>query len=209
MAYVAAIRSALGTTSGWRLISYGAYGCSFIDMAPSDAQLEKDCPQRRQKAIEAVNRVRPDVVFVANRSALRTKPGADQPMTPVEQTTLLRSEFAKLTGAGKLVLLAAPPPDKSIESCYTKTSRPADCVGGVSRDWLTIADTEQALAVEFKGAFVNSRDWFCYKDQCPSFVGSTLTKRDRVHMTKEYAERIGPVILEQLRTQKIVRLEKD
>ena len=63
-----------------------------------------------------------------------------------------------------------------------------------------MAKTEQRLAKSVGGVWVDSRPWFCSEDGlCPSFVGSTPTKHDAVHMTRAYEEKIYPVIDESFR----------
>jgi hypothetical protein len=210
IAYVGALQAAIGTTGGWRMLSFGGYGCTFIDTEVlTEAKASTTCPERRQRAIDSINRIHPDLLFVANFPGLRHRVGQPDAMTPVEQESLYKSEVAKAEGAKKVVILAAPPIGKAPDTCYTKTSHPVDCVGEVTRGWLTIADADQKMAKEIGAVYVDSRDWFCYQDRCPSFVGSTPTKRDEVHLTNEYGDRIAPVILEQLNSLGLLRLERD
>jgi hypothetical protein len=41
--------------------------------------------------------------------------------------------------------------------------------------------------------FLKTRGWFCYQNQCPTVVASTIVYRDTGHITKTYALKlIGP-----------------
>ena len=60
------------------------------------------------------------------------------------------------------------------------------------------ASADRAFAEAEGGTFVPSTPWFCVQGECPSFVGTTVTKLDNRHMTPAYAVRIAPVIRENL-----------
>jgi hypothetical protein len=100
----------------------------------------------------------------------------------------------------KVVWLSAPPADKNIKECYgTLSSGPADCIGQVTSQWLSIADDEQNLSKSLGGIWIDSQPWFCSQDGvCPAFVGSTPTKLDGSHMSPPYGKKITPVIGESL-----------
>lgn len=51
--------------------------------------------------------------------------------------------------------------------------------------------TQLAKAKHF--SFLKTRGWFCYQNQCPMVVGTTVVYRDMNHLTVEYAQRLtGP-----------------
>lgn len=207
MTYVAALRTALGDSSGWNVKSYGTFGCPFTDVTTenSDAAAVEACPARKAAAVDAINTLKPDVVFIANGYGPRTPVGASEPMTLDQwsaRTEKLVSKFK--AAAGKVVFLAAPPSEKNITKCYTKLSSPIDCVSSVTPAWADKADTEAALAKKIGATFIDSKQWFCVDGQCPSFVGTTPTKLDEVHMTQQYAAKIAPAIMESLKAQKVV-----
>lgn len=187
MTYVAALRAAIGNRGGWKLISYGMFGCAFTDSAVETAGTPKLCAGRPNEAVSAINRLRPDVVFV---SGLLSVAGA-------------KSELAKIQTNAKVVFLPGPPGDADVRSCYTKLSQPSDCISVVQSGW---ARHEQDLAVNLQAVFLDPTPWFCYFSSCPSFAGAIPTKMDGRHMTAEYALRIAPVVRESLQQQEIVQL---
>ncbi|MBB5642382.1 peptidoglycan/LPS O-acetylase OafA/YrhL [Cryobacterium roopkundense] len=188
MTYVEALRTAIGTDSDWDLISYGMFGCPFMDPADVASDSVEGCATRLQDATNAINRVQPDIVFVSG----------------IGSSESVKSVLGQIVGPVKLVFLPGPPGDEDIHSCYTGTSVPLDCVSSVSPAW---AATERNLAKELNQTYLDSSEWFCQRQLCPSFVGTTVSKMDGRHMTAEYARRIAPVIRESLVQKEIMPLE--
>jgi hypothetical protein len=180
MTYVAALRAALPAAQ-WRLTSYGMFGCDFMDIGMYRGSLgdRAGCTTRLNGAVAAIDRIKPDLVFV---SGIYTSEAAI-------------AEWRKVTAPSKLVVLPGPPGDTDLHACYTKLSSPSDCVSTVLSDF---ASGDRDFAQAAGGVFVQSTPWFCYSGECPSFVGTTVTKMDNRHMTPAYAVRIVPVIREDL-----------
>lgn len=186
MTYVAALRAAVGTTDGWNIKSYGMFGCP-IASSEGLAKLQTlpaGCTTRAEEAIAAINRINPAVVVVAGVST-----GAE-------------TELRKITAVSKLVFLPGPPVDKDIKACYSRVSKPVDCVSKIPQGW---GVPEQALAAAFgQGVYVDPQAWFCVKASCPSFAGTVPVRLDKAHMTAAYAERIAPAIRETLDQQEVL-----
>ncbi|MBD1538835.1 acyltransferase family protein [Arthrobacter sp. S13_S34] len=187
MTYVEALRSALGTDGGWRLMSYGMFGCSITDSANVPATWVDGCSKRLDETVEAINRIKPDVVFVS---------GVDTPEA-------VKVQLAKVTVDTKFLFLPGPPGDNDIGTCYTRMSRPADCAGTLQSNF---GATERILATDLDATYVDSSSWFCHRGICPSFVEGTVMKSDHRHMTPKYAEYIAPVIREYLVQSGIMHL---
>ena len=168
----------------------------------SDKTLIDACPARKQHAVDYINANKPTVVIISNQYVPYHRVGSEQAMTSDEWFDSVRPMVDKFRDSTtKVVWLSAPPSDKEINDCYSKRSSvPADCISRVTSQWLSMAETEQRLAESVGGTWMDSRPWFCSADRlCPSFVGSTPTKHDAVHMTLAYEQKIHPVIGESLR----------
>lgn len=203
MAYVSTVRAVLGENKGWRVMSYGTFGCTFFDLPGQDEA--GSCADRKADAVATINSLKPDIVFVTNHYDERTIDGQAQPLPQDQVTSAVGSLVSQFKASAKKVVFLAPPPtDKNPGSCYNKISSPQDCLGGVTSRWLGSADAEKALARSMGATFVDSMQWFCADGQCPSFVGSTPVKRDRPHATPAYQLKIVPVVEEQLRLQKVL-----
>ncbi|KAA0079113.1 acyltransferase [Mycolicibacterium sp. P9-64] len=179
-------------------------GCPFANdrVFTSDPTFVDACPARKQHAVDYINANTPTVVIISNWYEGYRRIGVDQAMTSDEWFDSVRQMVAEIRNStAKFVWLSAPPADKNIVECYGKRSSvPTDCISRVTSQWLSMADTEQRLAESVGGVWVDSRPWFCSADGlCPSFVGSTPTKHDKVHSTRAYEEMIYPVIGESLR----------
>ncbi|MEG9247993.1 acyltransferase family protein [Arthrobacter sp. Soc17.1.1.1] len=179
MTYVEALRSAMGTDSGWKLMSYGMFGCPIADSAAVPVDWAEGCSERLDATVEAINRIEPDVVFVSG----------------VDSAESVKVQLGKVTVPTKFVFLPGPPGDNDLTDCYTRLSSPADCMGELQSDF---GQTERNLAADLNGTFVDSSDWFCYQGNCPAYVEGTVMKMDNRHMTPQYANYIGPVIREHL-----------
>lgn len=178
-------------------------GCEFsVDlMYTSDPGRLEACPTRKQAAVDFINQTKPDVVVISNNYLEKRINGTDR--------DLGANEWAESVGAlvelfrastGKIVFLSPPPTSPLISECYgTRGSKPANCLGKVTKQWLEMAKAEGDLANAIGGVWIDSRPWFCNQNGlCPSFVGSTPTKLDRTHMVPAYGIKIHPVIKESL-----------
>ncbi|THG30770.1 acyltransferase family protein [Naasia lichenicola] len=188
MTYIETLRTALGD-SGWRVIPYGMFGCPFADysiLPESDQGTREGCGQRPDEAVEAINRLQPDLVFI---SGILTASNA-------------ASEVAKVSSpATKFVVLPGPPSDKNVAECYTPISHPADCISEVPDQY---ADADRGLAKRIGATFIDPQMWYCVGGQCPAFVGSFPVKLDAAHITAAYARRIAPVLREFLVQREVI-----
>jgi len=63
---------------------------------------------------------------------------------------------------------------------------------------------EHVAAVATKSIEINTSNWFCYQDFCPSIFGSTAIFYDKEHLTAEYAALIGPEMLATFKSRKVI-----
>jgi SGNH domain (fused to AT3 domains) len=190
LVYVDLLRKVVGNDHGWKVISYGMYGCGFRDMTimapPADAQ--KSCRQRPDDAVAAINRLKPDVVVLSGTGNVESG----------------ESEVHKITAKPKLVFIPGPPADKDVNDCFTKVSKPADCISAPEEGWGVL---DAKLANDLGGVYVNSQKWFCVDERCPAFVGTTPMKLDRFHLTSAYNALIAPAVKEELVSRDIIKLD--
>ena len=193
LTYVGALRSAFADGTDWQIISYGKFACQFMDktLVPDETftSMPEGCATRSDEALEAINRLSPEIVFVSGLGTIANG-GA-----------ITSSQLDKIDVPTKIVFLPGPPIDKDVKDCYTKLSSPVDCVSTVDAAW---NPAEKQIANSRGDYFLDSRQWFCIDNSCPSFVGSVPTKLDDVHMTPEYASHIGPVIWETMEEEGLV-----
>ena len=204
MTFVGSLRD-IAVNSGGRiqLIVQAMDGCQFVDtqMSNDDQSKVDACPARKQHAVDVITSEKPTHVFIANQYGRKIVDATKTTMSEAEWATSMKAIVDKFRASTqKVVFLSPPPPDVEISECFgTRSSSPADCISAVTSEWMDIAWAEHKLAGEISGSWVDSRPWFCHDAQCPSFVGTTPTKRDQKHMTNAYGRKITPVIDETLR----------
>jgi hypothetical protein len=191
----------IALNSGGRLQVYNeAMGsCAFANDLIDRQPLSANCAARKQHAIDVINSTKPDVVIISNRYGQARVVGSSQFMGTAQWSDSVRQIVDKFRhSTGKVVLLSPPPGNVNIEDCYGKrSSTPSECIGSVTGEWSNIARSEQDLAKAIGGVWIDSRPWFCSGEgKCPSFVGSTPAKFDRVHMALPYGRKIRSVIAE-------------
>lgn len=183
------VRAAFG--GEYRIRTMSLPGCPIIDLDLrfKDAEKEGDCLLYRSAAIEQIKLTKPAFVLLTNTysAALELKSAGGSVEAAKEWSTAISSLAKTLEEGGTRVLAVSPPPvGKQLEECATAMSAPADCVSRVPDIWNTIAKAE-STAIGAQN-YVNTKEFFCNADDaCPSYVGSTPTKRDAVHTTRQYA----------------------
>jgi peptidoglycan/LPS O-acetylase OafA/YrhL len=177
--------------------------CAFANDLIERPSMSSMCAPRKQHIVDLINRTKPQVVIISNRSSDLRLAGSQKDMKPVEWGESLRQIVEKFrSNAGKIVFLSPPPSDLDIQECVSKRSNtPADCLDTAnnSKHWNAIANVERKLAADIGGVWLDSRPWFCVRGKyCPAFAGTTPTKFDWVHMAPAYGHKIAPVIGESL-----------
>jgi peptidoglycan/LPS O-acetylase OafA/YrhL len=173
MTYVGSLRAAL---PDWRVVSLGGFGCTFTSplIGNPDTELEAACPARKERALATISQLEPELVLLSHVQYPRQPVGASEALTEVEWSSETVRFFSEVADAVDVFAVVAPPPaDKDVNECYTRVSEPADCVGVVTEQWETRADTERAMARALGGVWLDSSPWFCADGRCPPFVGST------------------------------------
>ncbi|UVF60307.1 hypothetical protein SEA_MURP_33 [Gordonia phage Murp] len=202
MTYVNPLRLLAERSSGeWMVHSEAMFGCPFADgnYFNESADIMKACPSHKDYAVDAIKRLRPDVVVVAHTT--HDYAIGDRTVTPREWRDSLARQISNIERfTDQVVVIAAPPADVDISECYTRLGSPATCVSRIRSDWVNKTTEEQQMVSTLdNGKFVDSRQWFCTSEgQCPAFVGTTPVKLDELHMTPQYGAKITPAIGETL-----------
>jgi peptidoglycan/LPS O-acetylase OafA/YrhL len=189
-----------------QLIDLAMGSCSFTKELIERPALSPTCEARKTDVVNIINTTKPTVVIVSNRYSNLQVVGEADPMTADGWGESLRQQVDLFrANAGQVVFFSAPPGEADIKECFSKkSSTPADCIGTVTDDWRAIARSEQGVAEDVGGVFVDSWPWFCSGGGlCPAFVGTTPARFDRVHMSAPYSHKIAPVIDEALRAAKV------
>jgi hypothetical protein len=176
--------------------------CAFANDLITRNTMPPECTDRKQQAVDLINSTKPDVVIIANMYGDNEIAGSENPSTPLEWSQTLRQQIDKILPSTKRVVLLSPPPSNvSIRECYgARSSTPVDCIAEANGRWKDLANTEQQLAGEIGGVWIDSRPWFCSRGLCPSFAGTTPTMADEVHFSIAYGQKIQPAMVESFGT---------
>ncbi|WP_049830453.1 acyltransferase family protein [Arthrobacter sp. RIT-PI-e] len=205
--WVDPLRTAFTAGPGWEFTSLGTSGCTFTEplIRNPNPRTMAACEGRKAEAVEAVIALEPDVVFIANTYEARYLEGAEEPLTPQEWQDAMTAMVERFEGAaGQVVFLAPPPLFTDIQDCYSRFVSPSYCAGTVEEQWSTFAAAERELAAGMGALFLDPTPWFCAEQWCPSYVGGVPVKRDAVHMSPEYQEKIAPALRAELQRRGIL-----
>ena len=186
---------------GYRIQGLTMSGCPLVGTETRNvaANITALCPAHKAAVVEAIRRMKPDIVFISNtyRAWMRGLPDGDTGATRyAEGQRSVIEEFEASVGA--VYVLAPPPPGKALEDCATTLSTPVDCVSTVPDDWRLFNTAMSDHLNEMSTTrYVDTSSWFCTTDdrRCPSFVGHSPVQRDGTgHIVPAYAKRLAPLL---------------
>ena len=95
--------------------------------------------------------------------------------------------------SGRTVVIGDPPIlVTSPPSASPAGPDPARCLSPAEPRSLKMVAAEKRGTLAAGGEFLETADWFCYRNWCPAVVGQYITHRDHEHITPEYAIHLAP-----------------
>ncbi|WP_104523847.1 acyltransferase family protein [Blastococcus atacamensis] len=154
-----------------------------------------ECAEHRQWALGHIAATKPELVILSDTYDTElADPGADKPAIWAEG---LRSVVEQIQASGaRVVILTAPPSGANLQTCASAVNGPADCIQGPPQRFLTQVSVADQVAAATGATHVNPERWFCVEELCPAVVGSTPVFADGLHMTAEYARKIGRAVVD-------------
>ncbi|WP_255506752.1 acyltransferase family protein [Mycobacterium sp. AZCC_0083] len=204
MSYLPAVIAFVNASDGqWKLLNQALLGCEFVnaDVKSYSDEARAQCSLRKQRAIDSINQLHPDVVLISNRYNELVDANTQKPITDQEYQSSVRDIINRFAGsAGKVALLTAPPDDKSPSDCYRADGSPADCVGRLTQQYLDRIKWDTSIAHLINGELIDTTRLFCTpSNYCPIFAGTTPMKVDARHISSEYGDLMSPAFTELLR----------
>jgi len=204
MSYLPAVIAFVNASGGqWKLLNQALLGCEFVnaDVKSYSDEARPRCTQRKQRAIDSINQLHPDVVLISNRYNELVDANTQTPITDEEYQASVRDIVNRFAGsAGKVALLTAPPDDKSPSDCYRADRSPADCVGTLAQHYLDRIKWDTSVTHSINGELIDTTPLFCTPtNYCPIFAGTTPMKADSWHISREYSALMSPAFTELLR----------
>jgi peptidoglycan/LPS O-acetylase OafA/YrhL len=198
-AWTPAVIEALG--SGWKVQMLTMSECPAPDLATWRNRSSRNvayraCTEHRAWALSTIASLKPDLVVTGSLPEFANRvvdvSGDARYTTWRDGTTKLLGELAPL--ATRVVVVGAPPNSGNLQTCVTRVSTPADCVGKANRHQKAVALAEQQATSAAGAGYVNPYDWFCFQDRCPAVIGDVPVMRDGTHTTPEYARVVAPLL---------------
>lgn len=195
------VRAAYGNKYFIRGLTMASCPVIDLDVVQDSVERSTDCSRHRADSLLEIERLAPDVVLVINNyewaATERLKSRASGAAIGLEWAQAAASTSAKLAKLSKMVVFVTPPPEgKIVVDCATTVSVPNDCVSTIPETWRTGLAAEQTIESAIVHVFDTS-EWFCGQSgRCPIFVGHTILRRDYVHTTRQWAEKVAPLFKE-------------
>ena len=107
-----------------------------------------------------------------------------------------RSVDTLAASSGRVIYIGDPPATTDTgRTCLTERDATLEkCMFGpdpLVLDFIAAART----GAESQGAdYIDPAAWFCVADQCPAVVGNFVTRRDKAHITVDYAAQLTPAL---------------
>ncbi|MFG6278113.1 acyltransferase family protein [Microbacterium sp. 5K110] len=203
MAYAPTL-AALAEQSGgaWRATTVGMYGCRFTDVAVESRgpAVAAACGSRKEQVRAMIATDPADLVIVSNAFTL----GRSVDGETLDAARLAASTFAQVgpwAPPGRTVFLAPPPHGADLDRCYSPTSGPSACLAAVDDVWMQMEAATEAEAAATGNAAVNALPFTCWENVCPAFAGDTPVRYDETHLTPAFAERLAPILQQELQTR--------
>ncbi|KUM36091.1 hypothetical protein AR689_19230 [Arthrobacter sp. EpRS71] len=197
VALISTIRAAIGDQYNVR--GFSMAGCVSIDLTTKDdrEQLQRDCANYKASAVEEINRMQPDLVFITNTTAVLGDviPAADGLTGEPAWKAATQRTVDKLQPSGsRIVLVTSAPVGKTITACATRVSVPSNCASKIDPNYNTLA----VLGSQIAGAeAIDTRLMFCTESgYCPAFIDGAPIKMDTVHVTEEFSRKMAPAFRE-------------
>ena len=185
-------------------------GCPAIDQTPWDVldnEPSSGCQTFQDWAAGQVKELRPDITFLA--SDANEGGFADVDGNRVQNNNLvaelveagMTAEVDRITPySGRTVVIGDPPILMiSPPECLTKPDPTLRaCLSPAEPRSLKMVAAEKRGTLAAGGEFLETADWFCYRNWCPAVVGQYITHRDHEHITPEYAIHLAPKLAEVL-----------
>ncbi len=182
---------------GYRAYYFVLQGCTPALVQPwsplKDAP-DEDCAFFHEWSQEQVERLRPDLVLMSTDQQPSYLDADGERVTSHEGVAQLieagiAARVKALRPVADRVVVIGDPPRLSFDP-QTVLGRGATLADGLSDPFprsMLMRRAVRAGALAGGAEYVETKQWFCAYGQCPVVVGDYITRRDRGHMTLEYA----------------------
>ncbi|MDI9890351.1 acyltransferase family protein [Microbacterium sp. IEGM 1404] len=203
MAYAPAIAKLAEQSGGsWRATTVGMYGCRFTDVMieSRDPAVNAGCETRKAQVRAMIAADPADLVIVSNAFTLGTAIGGAS-LDPAQLATSTFAEVGTWAPTGRTVFLSPPPHGADLNRCYSPLTGPSSCLAAVDDVWTQMERATEAEATATGNTAISALPFTCVQNVCPAFAGDTPVRYDETHLTPAFAERLAPILQQELQTR--------
>lgn len=197
IAWLPAIRAAL-EPNGWTVHAVTYAGCPFLD---ADVASETDdrteaCAGHREIVRTVIAESKPGLLILSNAYNQGMIAEDRKPSLTAWEAAATRAQSEWTEAAGRVVVIQSPPQGADPKECVTRISKPTDCVAPiVKKTWSDYAAVDRRVAERAGHAYIETKKWFCTSgSMCPVFADGITIRRDKSHITEEYARKLAPLL---------------
>jgi hypothetical protein len=178
----------LARQHGWRLVPFTKFSCVFVDMRIWSPRLKREyteCEVWRERVVDRLVALRPDLVIVASEQELPVVVDADD--DPELQGEAVARLIRRIPGE-VAIIVDTPHSDHDVPACLARHREAIErCATTRSAAFGWRHRIREAEAARLTGAtLVDLSAATCPTDPCPPVVGSMLVYRDRHHLTATF-----------------------
>ena len=179
----------LARQHGWRLVPFMKFSCVFVDMRIWSPRLKREyteCEAWRERVVDRLVALRPDLVIVASAQELPVVLASDD--DPKLQGAAVARLIKRIPGV-VAIMVDTPRSDHDVPACLAKHPRAIErCTTTRSAAFGARYRIREAEAARLSGAtLVDLSAVTCPTDPCPPVIGSMLVYRDHHHLTATFA----------------------
>ena len=186
----------LARQRGWRLVPFTKFSCVFVDMRIWSPRLKREyteCETWRERVIDRLMELRPDLVIIASDQELPVV--LDRDDDPELQGAAIARLIKRVPGA-VAIIVDTPRSDHDVPACLAQHPRAIEqCTTARSAAFRWRYRRREAEAARLTGAtLIDLSAVVCPTDPCPPIVGSTLVYRDHHHLTATFASSLADAL---------------
>ncbi|ODU52611.1 MAG: hypothetical protein ABT07_00760 [Microbacterium sp. SCN 70-10] len=203
MAYAPAIAKLAEQSGGaWRATTVGMYGCRFTDVMieSRDPAVNAGCETRKAQVRAMIAAQPADLLIVSNAFTLGTAVGGAS-LDPAQLATSTFAEVGTWAPSGRTIFLSPPPHGADLDRCYSPVTGPSACLAAVDDVWTQMESATEAEAAATGNTAISALPFTCWQNVCPAFAGETPVRYDQTHLTPAYAERLAPILQQELQSR--------
>jgi hypothetical protein len=184
----------LARQHGWRLVPFMKFSCVFVDMPIWSPRLKREyteCEAWRERVVDRLVALRPDLVIVASAQELPVVVDSDD--DPELQGAAVARLIKRIPGV-VAIIVDTPRSDHDVPACLAKHPRAIErCTTTRAAAFGPRYRIREAEAARLSGAtLVDLSAVTCPTDPCPPVIGSMLVYRDHHHLTATFVRSLVP-----------------